>query len=114
MTKYQDTTITINREEDFKISSDLFVTVGFSIDADMTAEEPQTWENPGCPAEVDQWLNIVLDDNNIQFYTNVGKPLEWYDKTVSHFVWEKMEDTLKEIILDRAEDTSNDWIAEEI
>jgi len=109
--KYQDTTITINREEDFKISSDLFVTVGFSIDAEMTAEEPQTWENPGCPSEVDQWLNIVLDDNNIQFYTNVGKPLEWSDMPHQSNYW---KDFLKEIILDRAEDTSNDWIAEEI
>lgn len=110
--KYQDTTITIIREEDFKLSDDLFVTVGFSIDAEMNAEEPQTWENPGFPSYVNQWLNVVLDDNNITFYTNVGKPIEWYDKTVSHFVWEKMEDTLKEIILERAEDTSSNWVDE--
>jgi hypothetical protein len=37
--KYQDTTITINREEEIKINDDLFATIGFSIDAEMTAED---------------------------------------------------------------------------
>ena len=104
--KYQDTTITINREEDIKISEDLFATIGFSIDAEMTAEEPQTWENPGCPSEVDQWLNLTIDKNNIAFYTNVGETV--------NVEWAKMENTVKEIILEIAEDTSNDWIADEI
>ena len=104
--KYQDTTITINREEDIKISEDLFATIGFSIDAEMTAEEPQTWENPGCPSEVDQWLNLTIDKNNIAFYTNVGETV--------NVEWAKMENIVKEIILEIAEDTSNDWIADEI
>ena len=104
--KYQDTTITINREEDIKINDDLFATIGFSIDAEMTAEEPQTWENPGCPSEVDQWLNLTIDKNNIAFYTNVGETV--------NVEWAKMENTVKEIILEIAEDTSNDWIADEI
>jgi len=108
MTKYQDTTITINREEDIKINDDLFATIGFSIDADMTAEEPQTWENPGCPSEVDQWLNLTIDKNNIAFYTNFGKPLD------ADWLFNKYKNVIMETILDRAEDTSNDWIAEEI
>jgi hypothetical protein len=108
MTKYQDTTITINREEDIKINDDLFATIGFSIDADMTAEEPQTWENPGCPSEVDQWSNLTIDKNNIAFYTNFGKPLD------TEWLFNKYKNVIMETILDRAEDTSNDWIAEEI
>ena len=104
--KYQDTTITINREEDIKINDDLFATIGFSIDAEMTAEEPQTWENTGCPSEVDQWLNLTIDKNNIAFYTNFGKPVD--------VEWSEVESVIMETILDRAEDTSNDWIAEEI
>ena len=106
MTKYQDTTITINREEDFKISSDLFVTVGFSIDADMTAEEPQTWENPGCPSEVDQWSNLTIDKNNIAFYTNFGKPLD------TEWLFNKYKNVIMETILERAEDTSSNWLDE--
>ena len=108
--KYQDTTITITREEEIKIDSikDLWIRVGFSIDAEMTAEEPQTYEHPGCPAEVNQWLNLTIDKNNIAFYTNFGKPLdvEW--------LFNKYKNVIMETILDRAEDTSNDWIAEEI
>ena len=106
--KYQDTTITINREEDIKINDDLFATIGFSIDAEMTAEEPQTWENPGSPSEVNQWLNLTIDKNNIAFYTNFGKPLD------AEWLFNKYENVIMETILDRAEDTSNDWIAEEI
>jgi hypothetical protein len=104
--KYQNATITINREEDIKINDDLFATIGFSIDAEMTAEEPQTWENPGCPSEVDQWLNLTIDKNNIAFYTNFGKPVD--------VEWSEVENVIMETILDRAEDTSNDWIADEI
>ena len=108
--KYQDTTITITREEEIKIDSikDLWIRVGFSIDAEMTAEEPQTYEHPGCPAEVNQWLNLTIDKNNIAFYTNFGKPLdvEW--------LFNKYENVIMETILEIAEDTSNDWIAEEI
>ena len=104
--KYQDTTITINREEEIKISEDLFATIGFSIDAEMTAEEPQTWENPGCPSEVNQWLNLTIDKNNVMFYTSHGE--------LVNLELVEMENTIKEIILEIAEDTSNDWIAEEI
>ena len=104
--KYQDTTITINREEEIKISEDLFATIGFSIDAEMIAEEPQTWENPGCPSEVNQWLNVTIDKNNVMFYTNHGELVD--------LELVEMENTVKEIILELAEDTSNDWIAEEI
>ena len=104
--KYQDTTITINREEDIKISEDLFATIGFSIDAEMTAEEPETWENPGCPSEVNQWLNLTIDKNNVAFYTGHGE--------LVNLELVEMENTIKEIILEIAEDTSNDWIAEEI
>ena len=104
--KYQDTTITINREEDIKINDDLFATIGFSIDAEMIAEEPQTWENPGCPSEVNQWLNVTIDKNNVMFYTNHGELVD--------LELVEMENTVKEIILELAEDTSNDWIAEEI
>mgnify|MGYP001182986880 CR=1 FL=1 len=104
--KYQDTTITINREEDIKISEDLFATIGFSIDAEMTAEEPETWENPGSPSEVNQWLNLTIDKNNIAFHTNFGKPVD--------VEWSEMESIVKEIILDRAEDTSSNWIDEAI
>ena len=108
--KFQDTTITINREEEIRIPSikDLWVRVGFSIDAEMTAEEPQTYEHPGCPAEVNQWLNLTIDKNNIAFYTNFGKPLD------VDWLFNKYENVIMETILDRAEDTSNDWIAEEI
>jgi len=104
--KYQDATITINREEEIKISEDLFATIGFSIDAEMIAEEPQTWENPGCPSEVNQWLNLTIDKNNVMFYTSHGE--------LVNLELVEMENTIKEIILEIAEDTSNDWIAEEI
>jgi len=104
--KYQDTTITINREEDIKINDDLFATIGFSIDAEMTAEEPQTYEYPGSPSEVNQWLNLTIDKNNVMFYTSHGE--------LVNLELVEMENTIKEIILEIAEDTSNDWIAEEI
>jgi len=104
--KFQDTTITINREEDIKINDDLFATIGFSIDAEMTAEEPQTYEYPGSPSEVNQWLNLTIDKNNVMFYTSHGE--------LVNLELVEMENTIKEIILEIAEDTSNDWIAEEI
>ena len=99
---YQDTTITIDREEEIKINDDLFATIGFSIDAEMTAEEPRTYEHPGCPSEVNQWLNLTIDKNNIAFYTADGDPVE--------VEWTKtMESAVSLIIFDRAYDTSSDW-----
>jgi len=110
--KYQDTTITITREEEIKIDSikDLWVRVGFSIDAEMTAEEPRTYENPGCPAEVNQWLNLTIAD--LEYYgDSVGgdivpvKPAEMPRYILSF---------INETILERAEDASGEWIDEAI
>ena len=110
--KYQDTTITITREEEIKIDSikDLWVRVGFSIDAEMTAEEPRTYEHPGCPAEVNQWLNLTIAD--LEYYgDSVGgdivpvKPAEMPRYILSF---------INETILERAEDASGEWIDEAI
>ena len=108
--KYQDTTITINREEDIKINDDLFATIGFSIDAEMTAEEPQTYEHPGCPAEVNQWLNLTIAD--VEYYGDSlnGDIVPVKTAEIPRYILSFINET----ILERAEDTSNDWIADEI
>ena len=110
--KYQDTTITITREEEIKIESikDLWVRVGFSIDAEMTAEEPQTYEHPGYPAEVNQWLNLTITD--VEYYGDSlnGDIVPVKTAEMPRYILSFINET----ILERAEDTSNDWIADEI
>jgi|TARA_B110000263_G_scaffold235741_1_gene234479 hypothetical protein len=109
--KYQDTTITITREEEIRIHSikDLWVRVGFSIDAEMTAEEPRTYEHPGCPAEVNQWLNLTIAD--LEYYGVGGnhtlpvKPAEMPRYILSF---------IHETILELAEDAGGEWIDEAI
>lgn len=108
---FQDTTITINREEEIRIPSikDLWVRVGFSIDAEMTAEEPQTYEHPGCPSEVNQWLNLTITD--VEYYgVGVGKILPVKPAEIPRYILSFIHET----ILDLAEDTSSNWIDEAI
>ena len=108
--KYQDTTITINREEDIKINDDLFATIGFSIDAEMTAEEPQTYEYPGSPSEVNQWLNLTIAD--VEYYGDslngdiVPVKLAEIPRYILRFI--------HETILELAEDAGGEWIDEAI
>jgi len=110
--KYQDTTITITREEEIKIDSikDLWVRVGFSIDAEMTAEEPRTYENPGCPAEVNQWLNLTISD--VEYYGDSlnGDIVPVKQAEIPRYILSFINET----ILERAEDTSSDWIDEAV
>jgi len=110
--KYQDTTITITREEEIKIHSikDLWVRVGFSIDAEMTAEEPRTYENPGCPAEVNQWLNLTIAD--VEYYGDSlnGDIVPVKQAEIPRYILSFINET----ILERAEDTSSDWIDEAV
>ena len=109
--KYQDTTITINREEEIRIHSikDLWVRVGFSIDAEMTAEEPRTYEHPGCPAEVNQWLNLTIAD--VEYY---GDGIDGIEPVKLAEIPRYILSFINETILERAEDTSSDWIDEAI
>ena len=108
--KYHDTTITINREEEIKINDILWVRVGFSIDAEMTAEEPQTYEHPGCPAEVNQWLNLTIAD--VEYYGDSlnGDILPVKPEEMPQYILSYINET----ILERAEDTSSNWIDEAI
>ena len=109
--KYQDTTITINREEEIRIHSikGLWARVGFSIDAEMTAEEPRTYEHPGCPAEVNQWLNLTIAD--VEYY---GDGIDGIDPVKPAEVPRYILSFINETILERAEDTSSDWIDDAI
>ena len=109
--KYQDTTITINREEEIRIHSikGLWVRVGFSIDAEMTAEEPRTYEHPGCPAEVNQWLNLTIAD--VEYY---GDGIDGIEPVKLAEIPRYILSFINETILERAEDTSSDWIDEAI
>jgi hypothetical protein len=109
--KFQDTTITINREEEIRIHSikDLWVRVGFSIDAEMTAEEPRTYEHPGCPAEVNQWLNLTIAD--VEYY---GDGIDGIEPVKLAEIPRYILSFINETILERAEDTSSDWIDDAI
>jgi hypothetical protein len=109
--KYQDTTITITREEEIRIPTikDLWVRVGFSIDAEMTAEEPRTYEHPGCPAEVNQWLNLTIAD--VEYY---GDGIDGIEPVKLAEIPRYILSFINETILERAEDTSSDWIDEAI
>ena len=109
--KYQDTTITINREEEIRIHSikGLWVRVGFSIDAEMTAEEPRTYEHPGCPAEVNQWLNLTIAD--VEYY---GDGIDGIEPVKLAEIPRYILSFINETILERAEDTSSNWIDEAI
>ena len=109
--KYQDTTITINREEEIRIHSikGLWVRVGFSIDAEMTAEEPRTYEHPGCPAEVNQWLNLTIAD--VEYY---GDGIDGIEPVKLAEIPRYILSFINETILERAEDTSSDWIDDAI
>jgi hypothetical protein len=109
--KYQDTTITINREEEIRIHSikGLWVRVGFSIDAEMTAEEPRTYEHPGCPAEVNQWLNLTIAD--VEYY---GDGIDGIEPVKLAEIPRYILSFINETILERAEDASSEWIDEAI
>ena len=109
--KYQDTTITITREEEIRIHSikGLWVRVGFSIDAEMTAEEPRTYEHPGCPAEVNQWLNLTIAD--VEYY---GDGIDGIEPVKLAEIPRYILSFINETILERAEDTSSDWIDDAI
>ena len=109
--KFQDTTITINREQEIRIPTikDLWVRVGFSIDAEMTAEEPRTYEHPGCPAEVNQWLNLTIAD--VEYY---GDGIDGIEPVKLAEIPRYILSFINETILERAEDTSSDWIDDAI
>ena len=109
--KFQDTTITINREEEIRIHSikGLWVRVGFSIDAEMTAEEPRTYEHPGCPAEVNQWLNLTIAD--VEYY---GDGIDGIEPVKLAEIPRYILSFINETILERAEDASSEWIDEAI
>ena len=109
--KFQDTTITINREQEIRIPSikDLWVRVGFSIDAEMTAEEPRTYEHPGCPAEVNQWLNLTIAD--VEYY---GDGIDGIEPVKLAEIPRYILSFINETILERAEDASSEWIDEAI
>ena len=109
--KFQDTTITINREQEIRIPTikDLWVRVGFSIDAEMTAEEPRTYEHPGCPAEVNQWLNLTIAD--VEYY---GDGIDGIEPVKLAEIPRYILSFINETILERAEDASSEWIDEAI
>ena len=109
--KFQDTTITINREEEIRIHSikGLWVRVGFSIDAEMTAEEPRTYEHPGCPAEVNQWLNLTIAD--VEYY---GDGIDGIEPVKLAEIPRYILRFIHETILELAEDAGGEWIDEAI
>jgi hypothetical protein len=75
----------------------------------MTAEEPRTYEHPGCPAEVNQWLNLTIAD--VEYY---GDGIDGIDPVKPAEVPRYILSFINETILERAEDTSSNWIDEAI
>ena len=99
--------ITIIREDEIQLSDSLFAHVGFSIDAEMTPEERRTSEYPGCESELNQWLNVVIDKNNILFYTEIGG-----DSEVE--MTEDRKEVMMDLIIELAELNSEQWLTEAI
>ena len=99
--------ITIVREDEIQLNDNLFAHVGFSIDAEMTPEERQTPEYPGCQSELNQWINVVIDKNNILFYTDKGGDAEVE-------ITEERKETMIDLIIELAELNSEQWLTEAI
>ena len=60
-------TATINKEVEITVGSDLFL-VGFEITANIDVGSEDSWDTPGEPPSVDEWVDL-----KIEYFETIGE-----------------------------------------